>query len=470
MNEIAAQLIAPEPVAVDHSALNRLISGLGYEIVDIAGFLESVHATSDAQLSTLQDAQGGVRSITDASAAVVSSVERVATSTQEALTIVDQSFETVRAASDKSQSVSVWVTEFEDRIIKIADTLDHVKAANETINAIATQVNILAINARIEAARAGDAGRGFAVVATAINDLSKNTGVAVKDISTQVSALTQTVSEMRMEAKDIAKDAQQILAQSSDTNDALQKIASSVAQASQVTQEIATESQKVDNATQIFAPAFDDLAALARQTADGVTQASARTTALIDRSEAIVQRGSSLGGQTADSPFIDYVQDAAKRVSAAWDNGLDTGRITMSALFDDTYVPIPNTNPQQFQTAFTDFTDSTLPAIQEAALAFDPSVVFCAAVDTSGYLPTHNKKFAQPQSDDPVWNASHCRNRRIFDDRVGLKSGKNTQPFLLQVYRRDMGGGKFTMMKDLSSPIFVKGRHWGGLRMAYTFE
>jgi methyl-accepting chemotaxis protein len=100
-------------------------------------------------------------------------------------------------------------------------------------------------------------------------------------------------------------------------------------------------------------------------------------------------------------------------------------------------------------------------------LDLDPRIVFCAAVDRNGYLPTHNRKFSHPQTDDPVWNAAHCRNRRIFDDRVGLKAGRSTAPFLLQVYRRDMGGGQSVLMKDLSAPITVGGRHWGGLRLAY---
>jgi methyl-accepting chemotaxis protein len=43
----------------------------------------------------------------------------------------------------------------------------------------------------------------------------------------------------------------------------------------------------------------------------------------------------------------------------------------------------------------------------------------------------------------------------------------NTQPFLLQTYRRDLGGGKFTLMKDVSAPIMVQGRRWGGLRVCY---
>ena len=138
-------------------------------------------------------------------------------------------------------------------------------------------------------------------------------------------------------------------------------------------------------------------------------------------------------------------------------------------LFDRTYVPISGTAPQQVRTAYVDVFDRLLPPIQEPVLEFDAKVVFCAAVDVNGYLPTHNRKFSQPQGNDEVWNTAHCRNRRIFDDRVGLKAGRSTAPFLLQVYRRDMGGGEFKMMKDLSSPIRVNGKHWGGVRLAYTF-
>ena len=94
-------------------------------------------------------------------------------------------------------------------------------------------------------------------------------------------------------------------------------------------------------------------------------------------------------------------------------------------------------------------------------------MVFAAAVDLKGYLPTHNRKFSQPQGSDPLWNAANCRNRRIFDDRVGLKAGRNEKPFLLQAYRRDMGGGTFALMKDVSAPIRVRGRHWGGFRIGY---
>ena len=112
-------------------------------------------------------------------------------------------------------------------------------------------------------------------------------------------------------------------------------------------------------------------------------------------------------------------------------------------------------------------TDRLLPDIQEPALAADPRILFCAAVDRNGYLPTHNRKFSQPQGNDAAWNTANCRNRRIFNDRVGLAAGRNRDPFLLQTYRRDMGGGDFVMMKDVSAPITVGGRHWGGFRIGY---
>ena len=119
-------------------------------------------------------------------------------------------------------------------------------------------------------------------------------------------------------------------------------------------------------------------------------------------------------------------------------------------------------------TRFANFTDRILPAVQEPMLKFSDKVVFCAATDRNGYIATHNLKFSRPQEPGAAeWNAKHARNRRIFNDRVGLRAGQSQRPFLVQAYRRDMGGGEYRMMKDVSAPITVNGRHWGGLRLAY---
>jgi methyl-accepting chemotaxis protein len=161
----------------------------------------------------------------------------------------------------------------------------------------------------------------------------------------------------------------------------------------------------------------------------------------------------------------DIVVSRAAMISALFEKGLASGTISEADLFDVNYVPIPGTNPQQFRNRALDFLEHNLPAIQEPILSLDSAIVFSAAVDHNGYLPVHNKKYSAPQGADPVWNNANSRNRRIFDDMTGLMAGRNTAESLSQTYPRDLGGGHVALIKDISAPIFVRGKHWGGLRM-----
>jgi methyl-accepting chemotaxis protein len=211
------------------------------------------------------------------------------------------------------------------------------------------------------------------------------------------------------------------------------------------------------------------MAASVAANADTLKRVNANTRNFLKASETLVEVTNDCGAVTPDTPFIDAVQRGAARLAAVLEQAVAQGRISMADLFDDKYQPVPGSNPAQVMTRFAELTDELFPPVQEELLAFDSKVVFCAAVDRNGYLPTHNLKFSQPQGADPVWNAANARNRRLFNDRTGLAAGRNERRFLLQTYRRDMGGGKRVLMKDLSAPITVQGRHWGGLRLAYSF-
>jgi methyl-accepting chemotaxis protein len=108
--------------------------------------------------------------------------------------------------------------------------------------------------------------------------------------------------------------------------------------------------------------------------------------------------------------------------------------------------------------------------VQEHVLSNGDKVVYCIAVDRNGYVATHNRIYCQAQRrGDVVWNTANSRYRRIFNDRTGLASARNRRPFLVQTYRRDMGGGNFVLLKEVAAPILVQGRHWGGLRIGYRF-
>ncbi|HKX42661.1 MAG TPA: chemotaxis protein, partial [Burkholderiaceae bacterium] len=130
---------------------------------------------------------------------------------------------------------------------------------------------------------------------------------------------------------------------------------------------------------------------------------------------------------------------------------------------------IPNTNPAQHATRFVALADRLFPQVQERVLGLSDKVVFCIAADRNGYIATHNRKYNQPQRGDLAWDSANSRYRRIFNDRTGLASARNQRPFLLQTYRRDMGGGHFVVMKEAAAPIVVNGRHWGGVRLAFKF-
>eukprot|EP01034_Spumella_vulgaris_P001729 gene1729-2279_t len=88
------------------------------------------------------------------------------------------------------------------------------------------------------------------------------------------------------------------------------------------------------------------------------------------------------------------------------------------------------------------------------------------STDCPGYVPTHNKAFSQALTGDAQVDAVNNRTKRKFEDRTGIRCGSHQQAVLLQTYTRDTG----ELMHDLSVPIMVNGRHWGGLRLGYKPE
>ena len=455
--EVFMTLHSPLRPSPQLDRLAESAAALGYEIVDIVGFLDLVETHARNQRGLLSTLGQSAQDVVAANGDVRERVVALGATSEQALREVQSSVSMVRTAGGKTRDVAVWVKALADRTDAVGETLKAVKANNSQIAQIATQVNTLAINAKIEAARAGEAGRGFAVVADAINDLSQKTRTAAKQISENIESLTGWIDDLGQEAESVADDAGQVLDTSSETDNALSRMENTIQTEHEQTLCIASSAERAQAALTQLQPAVQDIDATVRETSDGIETAHARMLALIDSSEHIVQSVASLGGTSVDAPFIAYVQKAAKAISDVFDAAVARGEISDAQLFDRQYQEIRGSHPAQFSTRALDFLDRVLPDIQEPALEFDSKVVFCAAVDVNGYLPTHNRMFSQPQSSDVVWNTAHCRNRRIFDDRVGLKAGRNTEDFLLQVYRRDMGGGEFRVMKDLSAPIRAGG-------------
>ena len=155
----------------------------------------------------------------------------------------------------------------------------------------------------------------------------------------------------------------------------------------------------------------------------------------------------------------------AKIIGNIFDEAIDNGVFSVGQAFDKEYVEIPGFNPPKFHTKYDSYLGKAILPIEDEFL-LDESIVFAVAVDTNGYLPTHNTRYQQPITGDPKVDLVGNRTKRIFNDPVGINSAKNTQIGYLQIYKRDTG----VTMWDISSPIYVKGRHWGGFRIGMSLN
>jgi methyl-accepting chemotaxis protein len=174
------------------------------------------------------------------------------------------------------------------------------------------------------------------------------------------------------------------------------------------------------------------------------------------------------GYKGVDAPYLALTMDTAKQVSDTLAEAVRRGEVKLEDLFDHDYQPINGTDPQQYTTRSLSFMERVLPTIQEPTLTKLPHLLYCACIDINGFLPMHNKQFSQPQrSGDPVWNSANSRNRRIYTDRAAVAASTNTKPVLHQSYLRDMGGGNYVLMQDISAPVVINGKHWGCVRIGY---
>ncbi|MCF8480008.1 MAG: methyl-accepting chemotaxis protein [Rhodospirillum sp.] len=440
---------------------------MSIELADVAGDIETMHGFVKQQetlFSHLVILAYDVQSAIDRIDGAGQSTNAVAKDAAESMR---QSSVALRQAIESIAGLTRSVSGMGDRLTAVEESLDEVNTSSLTIRTVAQQTNLLALNATIEAAHAGDAGRGFAIVANEVKNLAGQSQGAAQGIQKTINDLSKGLDELIQTSGAIVATAQ-------DANKGIGVIDRAV---SGFQDSITTVDRHVEDIAGATATTKNRCADIVREinaAAEGVSTTSRNLEAADKRVFSMVSLGEDLiatildsGVETPDTPYIQAVRQGAGQLCLILEEALDRGRITMDALFSETYTPIPNTTPEQLMAPFTALTDTLFPSVQEALMEIGDKVVFCAAVDRNAYLPTHNRKFSNPPGPDPVWNNANCRNRRLFNDRTGLNAGRNTRPFLVQTYRRDMGGGTFIMMKDASAPITVRGRHWGGLRMGY---
>jgi methyl-accepting chemotaxis protein len=166
---------------------------------------------------------------------------------------------------------------------------------------------------------------------------------------------------------------------------------------------------------------------------------------------------------TQEKEMLGVAQDFSRRVSETMDAWLAAKEVTEERLFSFLYYPMAKTDPPKFTTDWDRLADRDVQGIEEAVLTRSQVLVFAVLVDKHGYLPTHNLRYSQPLTGNLANDLVNNRTKRIFNDKTGLAAAKSVAPFLIQRYQRDTG----ETMVDLSVPVYVRGMHWGAVRLGF---
>ncbi len=209
----------------------------------------TVAAAADEMVSTTSD--------------IAHNCESAVTGSNECQSLTSDSLSKVQTAVDRIREQSDLTKDNANKVESLAQQTNKIGSIVSTIDEIAAQTNLLALNAAIEAARAGEAGRGFAVVADEVRALASRTTASTKEISDMIQSIqndagaaTTSIKASVENMDTIAGDAQDIITTLSNINDRvtdvtgqITHIATAAEEQTTATAEISSNMQRVSSAT-----------------------------------------------------------------------------------------------------------------------------------------------------------------------------------------------------------------------------
>lgn len=243
-----------------------------------------------------RDMEASITSISEAMSHIRENTHEVIATANSSTENMNNSIQVVNESSEKIQAINKQVQDFQDKIDKIGEIVDVVKK-------VASQSNLLALNASIEAARAGEAGKGFAVVADQVRQLSSNTSESAEDI-------VKYVTELRSDIGMLAQSMDETTSKLSEGN---QKVEQSLGDIKQMNLQMQEIKDRVDNA-------FNDIDTQTDVTKDFTAQIESISQSYQELSDDCMATGTHIYkiGRYIDTARSDMVRGFAEITQQDW--------------------------------------------------------------------------------------------------------------------------------------------------------
>jgi methyl-accepting chemotaxis protein len=427
----------------------------------VAGGLRDASSATQSQGVLTEQIAVAANQSSGAMQAVAENARNLAHATEAQRSVIHSSYEELVGVTKDMQVATQSLNNFEQTVQSLSENGKGIESIVKLISDISDQTNLLALNAAIEAARAGEQGRGFAVVADEVRNLAERVKQATVDIRRNIGTILNLVDKTQKETKEInhnitkgnvtvLSSTQQFSTMVKDFNlmsKQIGEVSNQVEEAQQGNLDVA------DKATQIqsFSQKVRHQTLASEKSSVALSLATERIKELVSRFKI---------GKGAYEKVVDYAATAREQCRQVLEQAGASGL----NVFDESYKAIANTTPQKYSTVYDKHVEKALQQIYDRVVQEVPGVVFTLCIDRKGYAPTHNGKYSKPFTGNPEKDLLDSRDKRMFNDPVGLRGAQNQNELLLQTYQRDTG----EILNDLSLPIFLNGRHWGCIRLGFS--